>query len=99
MIAAVLAVLAIVGIAYEQIGLYRDRHRHEQIGRSVDIGGRTLNIFCSGSGGPPRPLMATLPKNVVVRTILEIHLSRFRYRGTHPHRLRTPSDSSRKEAL
>jgi hypothetical protein len=44
--------LVISGTGYEQIGRYRDRHRHEQIGKSVDIGGRTLNIFCSGNGGP-----------------------------------------------
>src|SRR6186997_2242211 len=25
---------------------------YEQIGRSVDIGGRSLNIFCTGEGGP-----------------------------------------------
>src|SRR5882672_4142331 len=48
----VLVMLVISGTGYEQIGRYRDRHRHEQIGKSVDIGGRTLNIFCSGNGGP-----------------------------------------------
>ena len=42
----------ISGTGYEQIGRYRDRHRHDQIGKSVDIGRRTLNIFCSGNGGP-----------------------------------------------
>ncbi len=40
-------------IVYEQIGRRRDRARFPQIGRSVDIGGRTLNIFCSGAGAPP----------------------------------------------
>ena len=50
----VLIALALVaGIAYEQIGRRRDRARFPQIGRSVDIGGRTLNIFCSGAGAPP----------------------------------------------
>jgi pimeloyl-ACP methyl ester carboxylesterase len=41
------------GIVYEQVGRRRDRARLPQIGRSVDIGGRTLNISCSGTGGPP----------------------------------------------
>lgn len=46
-------VLILAGIVYEQIGRRRDRARFPQIGRSVDIGGRTLNIFCSGAGAPP----------------------------------------------
>jgi len=41
------------GIVYEQIGRRRDRGRIPQVGKSVDIGGRALNIFCSGTGGPP----------------------------------------------
>jgi len=40
------------GIVYEQLGRRRDRSRFPQIGTSVDIGGRTLNIFCSGTGEP-----------------------------------------------
>jgi pimeloyl-ACP methyl ester carboxylesterase len=47
----VVATLA-AGVIYEQIGRRRDRGRFPQIGRSVDIGGRTLNIFCSGTGAP-----------------------------------------------
>jgi hypothetical protein len=50
----VLIALALVaGIIYEQIGRKCDRVRFRQIGRSVDIGGRGLNIFCSGAGAPP----------------------------------------------
>lgn len=45
-------VLILAGIAYEQIGERRDRKRFPQVGRSVDIGGRSLNIYCSGDGGP-----------------------------------------------
>ena len=40
------------GIVYEQIQRARDRDRFPQIGRSVDIGGRTLNLYCSGVGQP-----------------------------------------------
>jgi pimeloyl-ACP methyl ester carboxylesterase len=43
----------VAGVVYEQMGRRRDRTRIPQIGRSVDIGGRSLNIFCSGTGGPP----------------------------------------------
>lgn len=40
------------GIVYERVGEHRDRKRYPQIGRSVDIGGRTLNIYCSGEASP-----------------------------------------------
>jgi pimeloyl-ACP methyl ester carboxylesterase len=51
---ATLAIVALVlaGVIYERIGERRDRKRYPQIGRSVDIGGRTLNIHCSGEGSP-----------------------------------------------
>jgi len=52
-LAFLMAVALVAGIVYEQIGRRRDRARLQQIGRSVDIGGRSLNIFCSGEGGPP----------------------------------------------
>lgn len=47
-----ITVAVIAGVVYEQIGEHRDRQRLPQVGRSVDIGGRSLNIFCSGTGGP-----------------------------------------------
>ena len=50
---AVLGALVLVGAAaYEHIGAWRDRRVLTQIGRSVDIGGRTLNIHCTGEGSP-----------------------------------------------
>jgi len=48
----VLLVLAAAGIGYEQIGAYKDLERLPQIGRRFDIGGYSLNIFCSGEGAP-----------------------------------------------
>lgn len=51
-IAAAVLVLCFSGALFERIGRYRDRKRYPQIGRSVDIGGRTLNIYCSGEGSP-----------------------------------------------
>jgi pimeloyl-ACP methyl ester carboxylesterase len=50
--AIIVAAVVVSGIGYEQVGRWRDRKRYAQIGRSVDIGGRTLNIFCSGEGYP-----------------------------------------------
>ncbi|HXN65020.1 MAG TPA: alpha/beta hydrolase [Candidatus Acidoferrales bacterium] len=40
------------GIVYEQLGERRNRRQLPQIGRSVDIGRRTLNISCLGTGAP-----------------------------------------------
>jgi pimeloyl-ACP methyl ester carboxylesterase len=40
------------GLVYEQAQRARDRELFPQIGRSTDIGGRTLNIYCSGAGQP-----------------------------------------------
>jgi pimeloyl-ACP methyl ester carboxylesterase len=48
----VLLVAVLAGAVYEQVGQRRDRERLQQVGRSVDIGGRTLNIYCSGEGAP-----------------------------------------------
>jgi len=47
----VFALLA-AGVVFEQAGRRMDRRRYPQIGHSVDIGGRTMNIYCSGEGGP-----------------------------------------------
>lgn len=44
--------VGILGFGFEGIGRYRDRHRYDQIGQSVDVGGRTLDISCVGQGSP-----------------------------------------------
>ncbi len=50
---AVLVMAAAGGFTYEQAGRSLDRKRlPPQLGRSVDIGGRTLNLYCSGEGSP-----------------------------------------------
>ena len=46
------AIVLVSGVVYEQVERARDRERFPQIGRSVDIGGRSLNIYCSGAGQP-----------------------------------------------
>ena len=48
----IFAAVLIAGALYDKVGEHRDRSRYPQIGRSVDIGGRSLNIFCSGEGRP-----------------------------------------------
>ena len=44
--------LLMVGLLYEQHGERQDRERYPRIGNAVNIGGRTLNLYCSGEGSP-----------------------------------------------
>jgi pimeloyl-ACP methyl ester carboxylesterase len=44
--------IVLAGIFYEKIGESRDRKKFPQVGHSVNIGGRSLNIYCSGEGAP-----------------------------------------------
>jgi len=49
-----LLVLALLGgFTYEQVGRARDASQlSPRVGQAVDIGGRTLNLYCSGQGSP-----------------------------------------------
>lgn len=47
-----LGALIVFGAMAEEFGRRSDRERFPQIGRSVDIGGRSLNIHCLGEGSP-----------------------------------------------
>jgi pimeloyl-ACP methyl ester carboxylesterase len=49
---ALILLLLVAGYFYEEGGRQKDRRALPQIGTSYDIGGRTLNMFCSGSGNP-----------------------------------------------
>jgi pimeloyl-ACP methyl ester carboxylesterase len=51
-LAPLIALLLIGAALYEHIGAWRDGRVLTQIGRSVDIGGRSLNIHCTGDGSP-----------------------------------------------
>ena len=44
--------VATAGVIFEHIGRRHDRHAYPQVGTSHDIGGRSLNLFCSGRGSP-----------------------------------------------
>ena len=50
--AGILALALVSGLLYEQTQRASDRERYPQVGRSVNIGGRTLNIDCAGTGRP-----------------------------------------------
>ena len=45
---AMRALVLLAAALYEYISAWRDARELKQIGRSVDIGGRTLNIHCGG---------------------------------------------------
>jgi pimeloyl-ACP methyl ester carboxylesterase len=50
---AIGAAVALLGaLVYEHVGAWRDSRVLQQIGQSVDIGGRTLNLHCTGAGHP-----------------------------------------------
>jgi pimeloyl-ACP methyl ester carboxylesterase len=51
-LASLLLALVIGGVVYERLGRRWDKQRFRQIGRLVDIGGRSLNIDCAGEGTP-----------------------------------------------
>jgi len=51
-LALVILLAATLEFTSEQIGRWQDSQHRFRIGRSVDIGGRCLNIDCSGSGSP-----------------------------------------------
>lgn len=40
------------GFVYERAGEWQDHARYPQVGHAVNIGGRSLNIYCSGEGSP-----------------------------------------------
>ena len=52
-ILTVLVLALLVGFTYEQVGRARDASRlPPRVGQAVDIGGRSLNLYCSGQGTP-----------------------------------------------
>jgi pimeloyl-ACP methyl ester carboxylesterase len=50
--AGIFAIALVSGLLYEQTQRARDRERYPQIGRGIDIGGRTLDLDCAGAGQP-----------------------------------------------
>ena len=41
-----------LGAIYEHVAAWQDARVLKQVGRSVDIGGRRLNLYCIGQGSP-----------------------------------------------
>jgi pimeloyl-ACP methyl ester carboxylesterase len=52
-ILTLLVLALLVGFTYEQVGRARDASQlPPRVGQAVDIGGRTLNLYCTGQGTP-----------------------------------------------
>ncbi len=49
---AAFAALLVAGTFYEQFSEWRDRATIARVGHLVDVGGRSLNLYCSGQGSP-----------------------------------------------
>jgi hypothetical protein len=50
---SLLVLVLLVGFTYEQVGRARDASQlHLRVEEAVDIGGRTLNLYCSDQGTP-----------------------------------------------
>jgi pimeloyl-ACP methyl ester carboxylesterase len=52
LVALLVALVLLGALVYEHVGAWRDNRVLKQVGRFVDIGGRTLNIHCTGEGSP-----------------------------------------------
>ena len=50
--AVTLLLLLTCGLAYQRAGQWLDQKRFPQVGHRFDIGGRKLNLYCSGEGQP-----------------------------------------------
>jgi pimeloyl-ACP methyl ester carboxylesterase len=46
------SVAALLGVAFEQTGSSLDRRAFPRVGQSFDVGGRSMNISCLGTGSP-----------------------------------------------
>ena len=50
---ALIVLALLIGFTYEQVGRARDASQlPPRVGQAVDIGGRSLNLYCSGQGTP-----------------------------------------------
>lgn len=52
MVSLITVGIAVVVFLYEQVSGWFYRREYPQIGQRVDIGGRKLNLYCTGQGGP-----------------------------------------------
>jgi pimeloyl-ACP methyl ester carboxylesterase len=74
----VLAVLALgaVGGAYQSIAVAADHHTDAAPGRAVDVGGRTLQLNCQGTGSPTVILESGLGENATSWALISRSIAR-----------------------
>lgn len=73
-----LVVVLGAGIGYEQFERAADRDRLPRVGQAVDIGGgRTLNLFCSGSGAPTVLFQSSAPRSGFSWVFIQREVARF----------------------
>src|SRR2546423_14133559 len=51
-IALTAVALIVAGVIYERVGERGDSRSIPRVGRSIDIGGRSINLSCAGNGSP-----------------------------------------------
>lgn len=74
----VLLVLVLAaGVIYQAVSEHRDRQLFPQIGRSVDVGGFTLNLNCTGSGKPTVILDSGLGIPAIGWALVQPKIARF----------------------
>lgn len=76
MVAALIAAI-VAGARYEHEARRQDLLRFPRIGRAVDIGGRTLNIYCSGEGSPAVILESGAPESGYSWVFVQREIAKF----------------------
>ena len=74
---ALLAGLAAAGASYQAIANRRDAKRYPEPGRLVDIGGRSIQLNCVGTGSPTVVLEAGLGDNILEWERLQAEVAKF----------------------
>jgi pimeloyl-ACP methyl ester carboxylesterase len=72
-----LAALALGGALYQFGAEHHDRQRFPQSGRSVDVGGFSLNINCTGQGSPTVILDSGLGVPAIGWNLVQPHVAKF----------------------
>lgn len=74
---ALLIFLAVTGAAYQSASERADRKRFPQVGRSIDVGGFTLNLNCTGQGQPTVVLESGLGIPAVGWQLVQPQIAKF----------------------
>jgi pimeloyl-ACP methyl ester carboxylesterase len=73
----VLVLVAVAGASYQSIKARSDAREFPQVGKSVDVGGYTLNIKCTGQGGPTTILESGLEDQSIDWSTVQAEIAKF----------------------